>query len=217
MPQDPMYRLKRWMDPRPFRTAICSMGGVGSTMLARHLLSLADKTHREHGWSPVVYEKEKNLRLGYMFGNPHNAVLSVFRRSFQDMHVRAMNATSPTDGLKLNGMSIEAYLERGIDDFHIERQFDNWTNPVNAKHPTILIKYETLGDNIGEVLKFFACDKPFEVLPRKSSWKSEPEHIQRGLENMYGALLTKIDAMPGLLILPGTASAISKSPVSAAG
>jgi len=207
MPQGPVYRLKRLLDRRPFRCAMCSMGGVGSTALARHILSFADKTDREHAYSPAVYERMKNVRLGYLFGNPYNAVLSVFRRGYEQMHVKAMNARSPTPAASLKGVSIEAYLERGVDEFRIERQFDHWIDPVNAKHPTILIKYETFGEHIDEILAFFESTQPFEVRTRRSSWKDQPEPVRRGLERMYGRLLAKIEAMPGVLILPGQAVA----------
>lgn len=198
-----MYRLKRLLDRRPFRTAICSMGGVGSTALARHLLSFADKSHLEHAWSPALYERFDDVRLGYIFGNPYNAVLSVFRREFQHMHVAAMNAESPTPAASLKGLSVEAYLERGVDEFRIERQFDHWTNPAKATHPTILIRYEALAENIGEVLGFFHCERPFPVMTRNSQWTDQPEHIRRGLERMYGKLCAKIEAMPAIAILHG--------------
>lgn len=203
MPQDPIYRLKRLFDRRPFRCAMCSMGGVGSTALARHILSVADKTVYEHAYTPAVYDQRQRMRLGYLFGDPYNAVLSVFRREFQHMHVKAMNAYSPTPAVSLKGVTIEEYLERGIDEFRIERQFDNWTNEANAKHPTVLIKYEDLSDNIDTVLAFFGVSRSFEVKRRSSSWQSQPEAIRKGLENMYGGLLAKVEAMPSIQIFPG--------------
>ena len=204
MPQSPTYRFKRWLDPRPFRTAICSTGGVGSTALARHLLSLADKTQLEHAWSPVVYDRQQNLRLGYMYGCPYNAVLSIFRRNYQHMHSRAMNTGSPTIGAPLKGVGIDEYLERGVDEFRIGRQFENWTQAANTRHPTILIKYESLLENVGPVLEFFECRKPFQVCSRKSQWADQPPHIRRGLERMYGALKETILAMPSIVILRGS-------------
>lgn len=179
-------------------------GGVGSTALARHVLSLADKTHLEHAWSPLLYENFEGVRLGYMFGNPYNAVVSVFRRGFQHMHVQAMNSNSPTGAVNLRGLSLEEYLERGRDEFHIERQFMNWTNSANASHPTVLIKYERLGSHIGEVLEFFGCKKAFEVRTRTSSWLEQPQHIRRGLERIYGGLAERIETAPDLVFLPGT-------------
>jgi hypothetical protein len=130
-------------------------------------------------------------------------VLSVFRRGYQDMHARAMNAGSPTPSTLPSRISIEEYLERGVDEFRIERQFDNWTDPANARHPTILIKYEALPQNLSQVLAFFECAKPFQVRSRRSQWTDQPAHIQRGLERIYEPLLTKIEAMPPLVILHG--------------
>lgn len=196
-----LYRIGYIFSPPGRRCAMASMGGVGSTALARHIGSIADKTPREHAFSPSLYADERDIRLGYMFGNPCNAVLSVFRRDYQDMHVHAMNHGSPTPAPCLKGVPIEQFLERGVDEMHIERQFDNWTNPANHKHPVILIKYEELGDNIAKVLEFFRCKNAFTVKSRTSSWRNQPEPIQRDLEKLYGNLIKKVDAMPGITII----------------
>lgn len=200
------WKLKRFLmsGKDRFRCAMASMGGVGSTALARHIGSIADKTDREHAYSPAVYDGHSALRLGYMFGNPYNAVLSVFRRGYQQMHVVAMHARSGTAPVLLKGVSIEEYLERGVDEFFIERQFDNWTGDADPMHPTILIRYELLGCHIDEILDFFACRKEFVVQPRSSSWRDRPEHIRKGLERIYGRLNERIEAMPAVrIMMPG--------------
>ncbi|MBR9792364.1 MAG: hypothetical protein GYB58_11530 [Gammaproteobacteria bacterium] len=181
--------------------ALCSMGGVGSTALARHIGSIADKTVREHAYSPAVYNDETQIKLGYVFGNPYNSVLSVFRRGYQSMHAKAMNANSDTPAADLKNMSIEAYLERGVDEFRLERQLDNWLNPELTRHPIILIKYEELASSIDEVLAFFDCDKPFEVRTRKSSWRDQPAAIVAGLEKMYGGFNERVNAMPAITVV----------------
>lgn len=181
--------------------ALCSMGGVGSTALARHIGSISDKTVREHAFSPRVYDNEKQIKLGYVFGNPYNSVLSVFRRGFQVMHNKAMNANSGSKIANLKDMSLEEYLERGIDEFNLNRQLTNWLNPELVKHPTILIKYETLGDNIEEILAFFDCPKPFSVKTRQSSWLDQPSDIVNGLENMYGDFYKRVLEMPDITVL----------------
>ncbi|MDO8412667.1 MAG: hypothetical protein Q7S51_02635 [Gallionellaceae bacterium] len=193
--------IRRLMNRAPFRCAMASMGGVGSTALARHIGSIVDKTEREHAFSPVLFSAETNLRIGYLYGNPYNAVASVFRRNYQDMHVRAMNAGSGTHPAMLSGVSLEAYLERGADEFNMERQFDNWVNHAPSHAPVILIKYETLAEHIPEVLKFFACRYPFEVKQRRTTWRDQPEPVRKGLERIYGGLLAKVEAMPPIKIL----------------
>ena len=183
------------------RYSMCSMGGVGSTALARHIGSISDKTEREHAFSPSVYDSFDQLRMGYMIGNPYNSVLSIFRRGYQQMHVKAMHANSGTKPANLRGMTLEEYLERGVDEFFIERQFNNWVNNSNPKHPTIIIRYELLGENIDQILNFFGNDKPFPVKSRKSSWIDQPAHIKKGLEAIYGPLNAKIEGMPGIQII----------------
>lgn len=183
------------------KCSMCSMGGVGSTALARHIGSISDKTVREHAFSPSVYDSYGQLKIGYMIGSPYNSVLSIFRRGYQQMHAKAMHANSGTQPAKLRGMSLEEYLERGVDEFFIERQFNNWVNNPDPKHPTIIIRYELLADNIDQILNFFDCDKSFAVKTRKSSWTDQPAHIKKGLEKIYGPLNEKIEALPGIKIL----------------
>lgn len=191
----------RGLGKQRFRAAMASMGGVGSTALARHIGSISDKTDREHAYSPCVYDAEPNLRLCYMVGNPYNAVLSIFRRGYQHMHVKQMHARSGTTPASLRGVSLEEYLERGVDEFFIERQVDNWAGNPNPRHPTIIIRYELLDQHIEEVLDFLACRRSFALKPRRSSWRDQPEHIRKGLEQIYGAINAKIEAMPGIRIV----------------
>ncbi|OFC71055.1 hypothetical protein [Alteromonas confluentis] len=192
--------LRRIIFPGP-SVALCSMGGVGSTALARHIGSIADKTPREHAYSPEVYNDEKQVKLGYVFGNPYNSVLSVFRRGYQGMHANAMNDNSPTTAPELKGVSLEQYLAGGEDAFHLDRQLSNWADPAKTRHPVMLIKYEALAENIDEVLAFFDCNKPFKVKQRKSAWQSQPQPIIDGLEAMYGGFAKKIESMPDILII----------------
>ena len=181
--------------------ALCSMGGVGSTALGRHIGSISDKTIREHAHSPIVYDSEKQIRLGYVFGNPYNSVLSVFRRGYQNMNTQAMNVGSGAEIADLKGVEIEEYLQRGVDEFRLDRQLTNWCDPKLTKHPTILIKYEELADNIEQVLDFFGCDKPFEVRTRKSSWDTQPANIVSGLVDMYGDFNKRVEEMPAITVL----------------
>lgn len=196
-----MISLGKLLFPGPdrFRCAMASMGGVGSTALARHLGSFADKTDREHAYSPAVYDSYANLRLGYMFGNPYNSVLSIFSRGYQQMHAGRMHAHSDTTPAHLHGMSLHEYLERGVDEFFMERQFNNWTNPACTRHPTLLIRYELLDRHIEQILDFFACRKTFHIQARKTCWRDQPEHVRRGLEKIYGALNDRIEGMPGIV------------------
>jgi hypothetical protein len=117
------------------------------------------------------------------------------------MHVKQMHAHAGTTPASLRGLSLGEYLDRGVDEFFIERQFDNWAANPDPKHPTIIIRYELLGEHIEEVLDFFACRQSFVLKARRTSWRDEPAHIRKGLERIYGRLNEKIESMPGIRIL----------------
>jgi len=186
---------------RPYECKLISLGGVGSTALGRHIWSTNDKTSYEHAFSPAIFTGHPKLRLGYMYGDPYNAVLSVFRRGYQDMHIKAMHRHTGIKPPSLSGVTIEQYLEAGKDQFGLEAQFDRWVGGEKAPAPLVLIKYEGLGEGIGEVLDFFGVRKPFGVRPRKSAWEAQPESVRRGLEAIYGRLREKVLAMPSVKII----------------
>lgn len=181
--------------------ALASIGGVGSTALARHIGSIADKTPREHAYSPVLFEAEKDIKLGFVFGNPYNSILSIFRRNYQSMHVKAMNDQSDTIYNDLKNISLLEYLERGVDEFYLERQLSNWTNQEGVKHPTILIKYEGLEGNIEKILEFFECSRRFVVKSRTSSWEQQPKEVRLALQRMYGEYHERVMKMEDITIL----------------
>jgi hypothetical protein len=186
---------------RPYECKLVSLGGVGSTALGRHLWSTNDKTSYEHAFSPEIFTGHDKLRLGYMYGDPYNAVLSVFRRGYQDMHIRAMHRHTGITPPSLAKVSLGEYLEIGRDQFGLEAQFDRWVGGKKAPCPLILIKYEGLSEGIGEVLGFFGVKPAFAVRSRKSSWENEPEAVRRGLEKIYGSLREKVLAMPSIKII----------------
>jgi hypothetical protein len=196
-----LYKTLGPLVGRNYECKLVSLGGVGSTALGRHMWSTNDKTSYEHAFSPAIFKGHPNLRLGYMYGDPYNAVLSVFRRGYQDMHITALHRHTGVTPPSLTGVSIDQYLEAGKDQFGLEAQFDRWAGGEKAPAPLILIKYEGLQEGIGDVLKFFGVSKPFDVRSRKSSWEKEPEHVRKGLEKIYGSLREKVLAMPSIKII----------------
>lgn len=186
---------------------LTSIGGVGSTALGRHIGSLADKSIYEHAYSPSYFNKFDGIRLGYMFGDPYSAVISIFRRKFQSMHIQQVLRGTDYPLVDLHKWSLTDYLEEGKDLFHLEDQFDNWVKADGAKHSILLIKYESLNITLDEVLSYYKVTKPFELRERKSKLNSQPVEIVKGLEAIYGGLKEKVDQMPALkLILRGTSA-----------
>jgi len=181
--------------------------------MGRRLDSIADPTDRKHAYTPSLFDNDTNIKLGFMYGNPYDAVLSVFRRGYQNLHSQAMNADSSTPAAMLTGVSLEEYLEKGVDEFRIEPQLDFWLDPTIVKHPTILIRYETMTEHLDEIFDFFEYNKlfefltllerkkPFKVRKRTSSWEQQPKVIRQQLETIYGRVNEIISAAPDLKIM----------------
>jgi hypothetical protein len=143
-----------------------------------------------------------------MFGDPFNAVLSIWKRGYQFIHEESMSFgkhwfNSPKEFnnriIKM-GMPLQDYLRKGVDAFHLGEHIDNWVHfkpPANVK--ILLVKYESLRLHIEEVLSFLECDRPFEVKDRTSDWTKREKPIQRGLQIVYGAVKAKVDRLPSIL------------------
>jgi hypothetical protein len=91
------------------------------------------------------------------------------------------------------------YLRAGEDRFFLRQHLENWIGYRGHRVKILAVKYEHLEEHIQEVLEFLECRRPFEVRPRSSRYDDEPPEVQAGLEEMYGDLKARIDALPSLL------------------
>lgn len=187
---------------------IVSFGGVGSSSLVAHL----ENGHKDRIWyhsrdkhcihPDLLPEVRKGLpiRACFVFGNPYHAILSVFRRELHRRHEKSMSKTLPgyRPVLRKDTTALE-YLRGGVDRFFFEKHLDNWIGYEGEAVKVLAVKYENLGDHIGEIMSFLGCPRPFEVRPRTSRFHQEPDSVQEGLEAMYGELKERIDALPSLI------------------
>jgi len=197
-------RLKRFT----VTNRIVSFGGVGSSSLIAHL----ENGNRDRIWyhsrdkhclhPDFLPEVSRGLEVKacFLFGNPYHAVLSVFRRGLHPRHERSMTRSMPgyVRVIRKDTTALE-YLRRGEDRFFLRKHLDNWTGYEGNRVQVMAVKYEALGEHIGEVMEFLECSRPFQVRPRSSRFDDEPPEIQEALEAMYGPLKKKIDGLPSLL------------------
>jgi len=187
---------------------IVSFGGVGSSSLVAHLEN-GDKDriwyhsrdkHCLHPDHLPEARKGLDVRACFVFGNPYHAVLSVFRRGLHRRHEKSMSRMVPgyQRVIRKDTTALE-YLEAGVDRFFFQKHLENWIEYEGDRVKVLAVKYEALGEHIGEVMDFLECDRPFEVRPRSSRFDNEPEAVRRGLEAMYGELEVRIERLPSLI------------------
>jgi hypothetical protein len=204
-----LLRKTRWRLRRfTLTNRIVSFGGVGSSSLIAHL----ENGQRDRIWyhsrdkhclhPDLLPEARRGLPVKgcFIFGDPYHAVLSVFRRGLQQRHERSMTRSMPGYRRTLRtDTDVLEYLQAGVDRFFLREHMENWIEYDGDRVEILAVKYEALGDHIGEVMRFLGCPRPFQVRPRSSRFDDEAPEIQRALEATYGALKVKIDALPTLI------------------
>lgn len=205
---------------------ITSFGGTGTTALCDHLMGLGvDIQPGPAHWpfkhardAPTADEVPEGFRVVYLVGDPRNAVVSLFRRSYQVGHALGMHLDwrdarrrhraglpgrdpgtprmPPARAARLT--SLPTYLAAGVDDFDFAGHLDGWRDHP-AGYPVLFVRYEHLGDRWSEVCDFVGLDAshpPLEIRPRASDWTALPRHQRGQLQRLYGDLAARVEALP---------------------
>lgn len=197
------------------RIQFASYGGVGTTFLyrflERHGLSTPPRKSRTTSGAKVGdWGKWKHMRVPpgttgnpwylvpddyravYLFGNPMDAVVSLFRRGYQLENAKRIGGDwenwDPS-------WELLDYLRNGEDLYHLEDHFHQWVKcPREGRgYPILVVRYESIFDHLEEVFDFLRIPSSLRTsfpapLPRRSDWRRQPEKIREGLEAMYGPL-----------------------------
>jgi hypothetical protein len=148
---------------------------------------------------PSDDEVKDGFRAVYLFSNPMNAILSVFRREFQYWHVRAMNMDDDYNAWG-DDSDLEDFLEQNTDHFRMARHFHNWTQ-ADRSYPILLLRFDALWEHLPEFFAFAglptkALDEFPEQRERASDWTEEPEYVRERLQDFYGDLWAEIQETP---------------------
>jgi len=189
------------------RVQITSFGGSGTTALHEHLLQAGVDVPTTPGSFPFKHQRVPHasnvvppgFRVVYPFGDPRNAVVSVFRRGFQGGHYRGMRLRKPTLEAENHLVDLEHFLEGGVDEFEIEDHFDRWFNGTNRTYPVLFLKFDHLAQAWPAVCEFVGLGPDTPCLPmrvRASEWTTldAPQHER--IDAMYGALARRLAALP---------------------
>jgi hypothetical protein len=190
---------------------VTSFGGTGTTMLYHFLERCgADVPKDSHDWIPWKHQRvppsnsevPRGFRALYLFSNPMNAVLSVFRRDYQHWHVERIGGN--VDAWDESWV-LDDYLAQEDDIFRLADHFHNWTS-ANRDYPIMLLRFGALWDHLPEVFAFLGLPSSHmtefpEKEKRRSDWTDEPPQTQSHLEQMYGALSEEIERAPNIEII----------------
>lgn len=186
---------------------VSSMGKVGTTMLLR-FFNIKISEHAKYTPAPPI-EKSINKAV-YMFSDPFNLLISIYRHScpvrkekWPQKHCKNMGG----EYRKIKPeWDLNDYLNNGEDLFGFEKQFYNWTGAKDAPYPILLLRYETLADNLSPLFDFLDIPKRHRSrLPRSQqkifNRNELSDEERQGLEAVYGKLKRDVDFLSDVTII----------------
>ena len=190
---------------------VTSYGGSGTTALARHfadagldLPASPDQWPYKHsGVPPSSAEVPDGYRVVYVYADPRDAVLSLFRRNLQHGAYRIFHWEGASPAVEQRLQSIAAYARTGIDDFELQRHFEAWLRHP-AGYPVLFLQFDSLPDTWPAVRDFVGLASTYpclEIRPRRSPLSDVEPEVSAGLTAMYRGLLDRIESLPPVHIV----------------
>jgi hypothetical protein len=188
---------------------ITSFGGSATTALHEYLLAAGIDVPTTPGSFPFKHQRvpptsdavPAGFRVVYPFGDPRNAVVSVFQRGFQGGHYRGMQLRKPTPEVEHRLTALEDFLDGGVDEFGMEDHFDRWHAPSARGYPVLFLRYEDLATVWPTVREFVGLRDDYPCLPmraRRSEWQALPEPQRERIDEMYGRFARRLASLPSV-------------------
>ena len=203
---------------------VISYGGVGSKALVRWLSQATDPVRRSRAHThrrippPRVGAAD---RLVYVFGDPREAVLSIFNRRIARHERHGFEPDGSTLGRAdfaichainleadprpmTEAWDLETYLDHGVDLFRLQEHFDFWRY-ADGEYPILFVRYETLDRTAPALAKALGLERPpFEFSKRTSRLGDLDADLRRKLDALYGDFAGELAALPDLFEVQGT-------------
>lgn len=188
---------------------ISSFGGVGTSFLMHFFkqyirINCSHNTdYLKHIDTPPLTHKI-NFRAVYIYGNPIEATVSLFKRNYHSVHSKYLLRSHPKIEPISKQDDLENYLNRKTDKFKFETHFEQWLHS-KRHYPILFLKYEYLWDYLPELFDFLEIERKYIYLfPNKKKRTSKldeilPENLSQ-LNNMYGKLVEQIEQYPAFFI-----------------
>ncbi len=191
--------------PPEMEILVTSGGGVGTTFVIDFLSKYKvcnnrdDKDGFKHRDRPTP-SPNRDFKAIYVFGNPINAIYSLFRRKYHhEESYKLLQAHPSMEPIPLE-MTLDEYAAAGVDRFQFESHFHNW-NTKYYQYPVMFIRYEKIWENLEPLLDFVGI--PFsemDAFPEKKERKTQldeiPEETKANMRKMYGKFHDYLESQP---------------------
>ncbi|MGH9024721.1 MAG: hypothetical protein ACRDWD_01175 [Acidimicrobiia bacterium] len=187
---------------------VTSYGGSGTTALCRHFVDAglelpASPDHWPYKHSPVPpsgAEVPEGFRVVYVYTDPRDAVLSLFRRGLQLGAYRIFHLRQPSREIEKRLQTLDEYVRAGVDDFELDQHFEAWLQHP-AGYPVLFVDFDSLPGTWPAVRDFVGLSTTYpclEIRTRRSPLSTIDRATADGLTAMYQGLLERIESLPAV-------------------
>jgi hypothetical protein len=186
---------------------VTSFGGCGTSAVYAYLSDAGLDIPKTFGQFPFKHQRvppdptivPPGFRVVYLYGDPRNAVLSIFRRGRQLSHYRGMRLANPSSEAQARLSSLESFVRAGIDYYELEDHFEQWWGRSSHSFPVLFVRYELLAHVWPTLRDFVGLPAGYPCLPlksRSSDWRSLPPPTQTQLDRIYGRFARRVSSLP---------------------
>jgi hypothetical protein len=204
------------------KVQVTSFGGNGTTALSTHLEALGCDLPQLEDWGPYKHQRvppsaqevPEGFRAIYLFGDPRDGLISVFRRGYQIYHYQRMhlNPAEPTNQTLEELSSLEAFVAHGTDIYRTQEHVSNWLGATGF--PVLFVRYGYLPGAWHYIRDFVGLPvsaPEFQWNERSSDWRDQPPEIANGLTKIFSGTLGIVEQLPSVFRGPQHALAASST------
>ncbi|MCC5907269.1 MAG: sulfotransferase domain-containing protein [Balneolaceae bacterium] len=186
-----------------------SYGGVGTSFMLRFFFNYKktndpyDRDSLKHLAKPPD-DLPSGVKVIYIYGDPKLAVISLFRRNFQETHShKLLNGLGKKQSPIAKELTIEEYAAKRVDLFNFREHFFNWYR-ADLQNPVLFLRYETLFNHLDFLFEFmdmpnFAQDYFPQKKKRESVDLVLSEEIHQNLDKIYSPFADELNKLKPLV------------------
>jgi hypothetical protein len=151
-----------------------------------------------------------SLKAVYVFGDPIDATLSLFRRGLQHHHSQKLAKNLLGAEPIPPDISLASYADAGTDRLGFAMHFRCWMNSRRT-YPVLMLRYETLWEHVDRIVEYFRIESSAARAfpPRKiraTTMERYDAETMRKLQRMYGDFQTELKELDDCFELPANAT-----------
>lgn len=190
---------------------LTTFGGTGSSALSSYLRSHGVKLPETPGEAPFKHQRVPPAKMDvpagfkaiYLYSDPRNAMLSIFRRGAIWEHYRGLFGRKPDAATADLISDVSRFLLERSDAFDLLGHVDNWLL-AGKGYPVMFLDFEALPEAWDALRSFLELPERVECMPlieRNCAWENLSAESQRAISEIYEPVIARLAELPDVHIV----------------